>query len=126
MALRCRLRISRPDAHAGLTAHTSWLLVTPARPLVHSQARSSEGSRPGGPSDGGDESPGADGIVSRVSRAHLVRPPERPPIRLPERPPVALPKMTCCLPKLVLALETVLLARTCVRLLPARPVERRG
>jgi hypothetical protein len=34
------------------------------QPLVHSQARSPEGSRPGGPSDGSDESPGADGVVS--------------------------------------------------------------
>jgi hypothetical protein len=41
--------------------------VTPARPLVHSQASSPEGSRPGGPSDGGDESPGADGCLDAKS-----------------------------------------------------------
>jgi hypothetical protein len=45
-----------PDAHAGPTAQTSGLRVTPTQPLVRSQASSPEGSRPCGPSDGGDES----------------------------------------------------------------------
>jgi hypothetical protein len=70
MSPGCRIRISRPvaQAHAGPTVHTSYLRVTLARPLVHSQARSPEGSRPGGPSDGGDESPGASGVTSRLRR----------------------------------------------------------
>jgi hypothetical protein len=54
MALRCRIGIARPVAHAGPTAQ---LQVTPAQPMV--------GSLPVGPSDGGDESPGADGVVSK-------------------------------------------------------------
>jgi hypothetical protein len=33
-------------------------------PLVHTQARFPEGSLPGGPNDGCDESQGADGVVS--------------------------------------------------------------
>ncbi len=42
----------------------------------------------------------------------------------PERSPAARPKMTRFRPKLVIALGTARLARTCVRPLPSRPVER--
>jgi hypothetical protein len=51
ITLYYRIRISRPVAHAchGPTAHTSKLQVTPAQPLVHSQARSPKRLRPGGP-----------------------------------------------------------------------------
>jgi hypothetical protein len=51
-----------------------------------------------------------------VSRAYLVHP--------PECPLAARPKMTSCRPKLALARGTARLALTCVRPLPALPVDR--
>jgi hypothetical protein len=41
MGLRCqrRIRISLPYAHAGPIAYRSWIWVTPAQPLVRTQAR---------------------------------------------------------------------------------------
>jgi hypothetical protein len=71
MAIRCRIRKS--NAHTSPPANTSWLRVPPAQPPVRTKARSPEWSRPGGPSAGGDESPGADGVVS-YSVASLVEP----------------------------------------------------
>ncbi len=116
ITLRCRITISRSVSPGKPVARQSdcthkLARVMPAWPLVHSQANSPEwpeGSRPGGPIDSSDESPGAD----TVSREHLV-----------PRPPTAQPKMTRGQPKLVTAGPsrwTALLARTCVRPLPAR------